>query len=90
MFGSFHFGSFRFLYFDHFSCVIFFTMCFICLFLLACLALEDKQKIMWFFLFVFNFVDLKRKTKNGIKSTYQSFWIKNSKMEACGKNEQSN
>ena len=38
--GSFHFGNFVFLYFGHFSCVIFFTMCSVCFFFkfLSCLA----------------------------------------------------
>ena len=34
-----------FLYFGHFSCMIFFTMCSVCLFFLARLVLQDKQKI---------------------------------------------
>ena len=57
MFGSFHF----FLNFGHFSCVIFFTMCSVCLFFLV--GLQHKQKIFYYFC---KFVTLLTKMKNEI------------------------
>ena len=45
-FCSFHFCIFFFSYFGQFSCVIFFTMCYVHLFIFSCpFALQDKQKI---------------------------------------------
>ena len=61
LFGSFYAGIFVFLYFGHLSCMIFLTMCSVCLFFLACLALHDKQTITYHFGI---FVTSLTKTKN--------------------------
>ena len=48
MFGSFHLGIFVFLYFGHFSCVIFFTMCSVCLFFLPVLPCKINKRLLYF------------------------------------------
>ena len=45
MFGSFHFRNFGFLYFGHFSCVIFFKFVSVLNYCLAYLALLSKKKV---------------------------------------------
>ena len=71
MFGSFHFGIFVFSYFGHFSCMIFFTMCSVCLFFPACLAMQDKQKItMYFCIFVTSLTKMKNKKWNEINFSF--------------------
>jgi hypothetical protein len=72
MFGSFHFCSFVFSYFGHFSCVIFFKFVSVLNFSLAHLALLSKKVnkhdyvIFWYF---HNFVDQKKNEKWNEKLT---------------------
>ena len=62
-----------FLYFDHFSCVIFYTMCSVCLLFLSCLALQDKQKITQYFsIFVTSLTEMKNIKWNEINNNLHS------------------
>ena len=70
-FSSFHFGIFVFLYFGHFSMRDFFKMCSACLFFLARLALQDKQKIPQYFrIFVTSLTKTKNAKWNEINKKY--------------------
>ena len=51
MFGSFHFGIFVFSYFGYFSCVIFFTMCSDCFFVLPVLSCKLYKRLCNIFVF---------------------------------------